>query len=581
MTSGTTSVPAPGPPPVPLPRAADRLLLGATRRAGGWTALVAAAALADAAAATLLPLALARAIDAVPPGGPPASAAFWPCAALVAVAAVAEVLSELASGCGAARATAWLRHTLVRHVLAVGPALRVPPGDVAGRVVGGAAEAGVAPAAAPEAAVALLPAAGALIVLSFIDWRIAAAIAVALPAIALLLRVFVRDITASAHRYLTVQGTIAGRLAEALTGARTIAAAGTADQEVKRVLAPLPGLRAEGHAMWRVQGGIAARGLLALLLLQVAAVGMAGSELMAGRITAGELVATVQYAGLAAGFGPVLTQVLRLGRARAGARRAAEVLALPATGHGPADVPPGPGRLEFRAVSAGGVLDGLDLVVPGGLAVAVVGRSGAGKSLLAALAGRLADPDSGEVLLDGVPLPRLTRKALRREVGYAFARPALFGGTVLDAIAFGPCRPPESWLRESARAARADAFIRRLPLGYGTPLADAPMSGGELQRMGLARAFAHAGRVLVLDDATSSLDTVTELQITDALLGRFGDRTRLIIAHRAGTAARADLVVWLDGGAVRGVGEHGVLWRDPDYRAVFAAAAPDEDGSGA
>ncbi|WP_245667526.1 ABC transporter transmembrane domain-containing protein, partial [Actinomadura macra] len=299
------------------------------RRSGGWTGLVAAAALADAAAAVLLPLALARAIDAAPPGGPSAAAAFWPCAALVALSATAEVLSELATGCGAARATAWLRHTLVRHVLAAGPALRIPPGDVAGRTVGGAAEAGTAPSAAPEAAVALLPPLGALVVLSFIDWRIALAIAVALPAIALLLRVFVRDITASAHRYLTVQGTIAGRLAEALTGARTIAAAGTVDREADRILAPLPGLRAEGHAMWRVQGGVAARGLLTLLLLQVAAVGAAGLELMAGRLTAGELVATVQYAGLAAGFGPVLTHVLRLGRARAGARRAAEVLARP------------------------------------------------------------------------------------------------------------------------------------------------------------------------------------------------------------------------------------------------------------
>ncbi|WP_157430570.1 ATP-binding cassette domain-containing protein, partial [Actinomadura macra] len=257
--------------------------------------------------------------------------------------------------------------------------------------------------------------------------------------------------------------------------------------------------------------------------------------------------------------------------ARAGARRAAEVLARPALAHGDAAAPPGTGRLEFRSVSAAGVLNGLDLIVPGGLAVAVVGRSGAGKSLLAALAGRLTDPDQGEVLMDGTPLPRLTRDALRRQIGYAFARPFLFGDTVGDAIAFGPCRPPESWVRESARTARADDFIRRLPHGYATPLADAPMSGGELQRMGLARAFAHAGRVLVLDDATSSLDTVTELQITDALLDRFGDRTRLIIAHRAGTAARADLVVWLDGGRVRACGSHRTLWRDPDYRAVFAA----------
>ncbi|GAA4241851.1 hypothetical protein GCM10022254_72360 [Actinomadura meridiana] len=552
--------------PIPGSHGANRLLLRAAGRARGWTALVAAAAVVDAAAVVLLPYALARAIDAVPPGGAPASAAVWPCVALVTLSAMAEVLSELATGCAAARATAWLRHGLVRHVLAVGPALRVPPGDVAGRVVGGAAEAGVAPAAGPEAAVGVLPAAGALAALFLIDWRVAAAIAVALPAIALLLRAFVRDISATAHRYLNVQGTIAGRLAEALAGCRTIAAAGTVDRETGRILEPLPGLRAEGEALWRVQGGIAARGMLTLLLLQIAAVGIAGTELAAGRITPGELVAVVQYAGLAAGFGPVLTQLLRLARARAGAARAAEILALPAPAHGTEHAPPGPGSLEFRDVT-GGTFDGLNLTVPGGMAVAVTGRSGA--SELAALAGRLTDPDGGEILLDGTPLPRLTHTALRREIGYAFARPALFGGTVEDALAFGPARPPDSRLRDAARAARADDFIGRLPHGYATPLADAPMSGGELQRMGLARAFAHAGRVLVLDDATSSLDTVTELQITDALLDRLADRTRLIVTHRASTAARADLVAWLEDGRVRALAPHADLWDDPDYRVLF------------
>ncbi|NEA25573.1 ATP-binding cassette domain-containing protein, partial [Actinomadura bangladeshensis] len=134
--------------------------------------------------------------------------------------------------------------------------------------------------------------------------------------------------------------------------------------------------------------------------------------------------------------------------------------------------------------------------------------------------------------------------------------------------------PPDARLAEAARAARADGFIRRLPGGYDTPLADAPMSGGELQRMGLARAFAHAGRVLILDDATSSLDTVTEMEITDAVLTRFAGITRLIIAHRASTAARADLVAWLDGGRLRALAPHTTLWRNPDYRAVFTTENP-------
>jgi ATP-binding cassette subfamily B protein len=119
----------------------------------------------------------------------------------------------------------------------------------------------------------------------------------------------------------------------------------------------------------------------------------------------------------------------------------------------------------------------------------------------------------------------------------------------------------------AARAAHAHEFVSRLPDGYDTPLAEAPMSGGEAQRLGLARAWP-AQRVLVLDDATSSLDMVTEMQIAQALTEPRG-RTRLIVTHRAATAARADLVVWLEAGRLRGVGPHARLWCDPDYRAVF------------
>lgn len=235
------------------------------------------------------------------------------------------------------------------------------------------------------------------------------------------------------------------------------------------------------------------------------------------------------------------------------------------------------GALEFRGVSAvrGGdtVFEGLDLVVPAGTCVAVVGRSGAGKSVLAALAGRLIDPDAGEVLLDGRPLAGLSRAELRDAVAYAFERPVLLGDTVGDAIAFGPRPLPYAETVAAARAAGADSFVRLLPDGYATPRERAPLSGGETQRLGLARAFAHAGRLLILDDATSSLDTVTERHVARALLAGHRGRTRLLTTHRAVTAARADLVAWLDAGRLRALAPHHELWPDPEYRALFASAA--------
>jgi ATP-binding cassette subfamily B protein len=277
-----------------------------------------------------------------------------------------------------------------------------------------------------------------------------------------------------------------------------------------------------------------------------------------------------------------VSSLARLIRARAATERATEILSEPAPPYGTANLPAGGGRIDFHGVTVLGdgepILDGLDLVVPAGTLVAVVGRSGSGKSALAALVGRLRDPDQGDVLLDGVAVSRLDRRELRRAVSYGFERPVLFGETVADAIAFGESTPSPQEVVAAARAARADDFVRRMPEGYRTRVAEAPMSGGEVQRVGLARTFAHSGRVVVLDDVAASLDTVTEHHISRVLSDALADRTRIVVAHRASTAARADIVVWLDQGRARAVAPHPKLWQDPDYRALFE---PDGHSSGA
>ncbi len=537
---------------------ASRLVLRTVRFGGVWASLLAVASLLQAGASVLLPAVLGRAVDAVLGGS---DSLTWPAvyACLVGVSMTGDALTELSIGASTARATAKLRHLFTRHVLGLGTSTGLPAGDLTSRAVTATADTAYAPSAAILTLTAVVPPIGGVIALILLDPWLALTFAVGLPAIAALLRSFVRDTSSVVSRYLEAQGRIATRLVETLAGNRTVAAAGTAEAETERVLRPLPELAEHGYATWRIQATTSGRGTLAIPLLQVAVLAVAGYELAHGRLSTGGLLAATQYAGLGADIGPVIAQLGRLARARAGAARLIPVLERPLPAYGTATLPSGPGRLEFRDVSAASVLTGLDLVVPGGGAMAVVGRSGGGKSLLAALAGRLTDPDGGRVLLDGVPLPSLGHGPLRGAVGYAFARPALFGATIADAIGGDAER--------AARAARADPFIRRLPLGYRTPPAEAPMSGGELQRLGLARAFAHPGRVLILDDATSSLDTVTEVQVGDVLT-RDG-RTRLIIAHRVGTAARADLVAWIDGGRVRACAPHRELWPDPEYREVF------------
>ncbi|GAA3134359.1 ABC transporter ATP-binding protein [Planomonospora alba] len=576
-------------------RPADRLIVQTVRRSGPWPAVLAVASVVGACAELALPLVLGRTIDGLVAAGPAWGA--WPgvCAAVVAAMVACDALGVWAAGAGSAQAAQWLRRRIVRHVLGVGPALgrRFPEGELATRAGVNAEEAGRAPEALVTGAALVIPSVGGLVALTFVDPRLTVTLAAGLVVIVFVLRAFLRLSTALAGGYQEAQGDITARLLDALAGARTIGAAGTLAEERARVLAPLPRLRAHAMDMWRANARAGVQAGVVVPLLEVAVLGVGGFLLTAGELSPGDLYSAARYVVLGAGLGPALGHLGRLARARAAAGRIVELAQEPRRACGGRSLPPGPGTLEFRDVTADGLSGagpGVGLVVPGGSAVAVVGRSGAGKSVLAALAGRLADPSRGTVLLDGVPLPELSREALGAAVGYAFERPVLLGETVADAIGLGlPYRgregagdaggPQEAErLRGAARAACADDFVRRLPLGYDTPLRDAPMSGGERQRLGLARAFAHGRRLLVLDDATSSLDSVTERRVARALAGELGDRTRLIVTHRAATAAAADLVIWLEDGRVRGCGPHRALWDDPGYRAVFDVRRAGPDG---
>ncbi len=493
----------------------------------------------------------------------------------------ADALDDLASGAAIARSTARLRHDVLEHVLAIGsrPMRDLPPGEVTTRLVGNSADTAKVAPDVVRSVTGLIPSVGGIVALAVIDPWLCATFVAGLPIFLLVLRTFARSASQIATSYLTVQGTIARRLVDALAGARTIAAAGTAEREAQRVLEP----HRQGISMWRAQMRLMAQDAVLIGLLELAVLAVAGWLLSRGQISAGELIAASQYVLLAGGIARVLSGLTRLVQSRAAATRVLDILDEAPMRHGTAQAPAGPGRIEFRGVAmrAGGrvVLQDVDLVIPGGALVAVVGRSGSGKSLLAAPAGRLADPDAGEVLLDGMPLPALGRRDLRSEIGYGFERPVLLGKTLADAIACGTETVSREQVVAAPQAARADDFIRLMAQGYDTPIADAPMSGGEMQRVGLARTFAHARRVVVLDDVAASLDTVTEHHISAVLTGALRDRTRIVIAHRASTAARADAVIWLEDGRVRACAPHDELWQDPLYRALLEAR--DEPAPGA
>lgn len=550
-----------------------------------WSATTAAALLAvlGQAATLLLPAASGHALDSVR-AGHGSLAATAALVALLVSRVLAESLGAIANVSTNTRILARLRYRLLRHILALGVPgqQRYSTGDLVTRLVGNASTAANAVSLVATAAAASAASLAGLVALGLIDWWLAVAFLVGVAPLALLTRRLVTQAIGRYGEYLEHLAAIAARLTDALTGARTIRASGTAEREVRRILAPLPDLSRAGMATWAVQRTVSWQIEAALVVVQVLVLAVAGTGVATGRVSPGDVLAAALYLAIALNLLGQLDVVIQLTDARANATRVFEVLreqpATPATGTVRAGYDAGPAGLSFRGVRVRVgdrvVLDGVDLEVPAGLAVAVVGASGSGKTTLALLAGRLIEPDDGEVLVAGPADAAAPVPAARGEVSYAFDRPVLVGDAVRDAVSYGRPDATDAEVRRAMRIADAEDFVRRLPGGWDTALPDAPFSGGEIQRLGLARAVVHMGRILVLDDATSSLDTVTEAKVTQALTEGLAGTTRLVVAHRAATAAACDLVAWLDDGRIRALAPHHDLWvAEPAYQAVFAVNA--------
>lgn len=541
------------------------------KRGRGWLPLIGFNALIGSGVTLALPTILGRSVDSIVAG---VGYTQWLIAAagLIALGVTASIVDAFAGAACVAETTAWLRHRLVRHVIHGGPegTRGFETGDLVTRVSANATDAAQAGPAAVTAVAAIAPPIGSLVLLALIDSWLAAAFFGGVLLVILVLWTFAKRTADVSLAYQETQGRIAALLSESLTGIRTITAAATTEREERRILSFLPELHKHGVVTWRILARSGAQAAIVGPLVLVAVLAVGGLQLVSGRITAGDLFAASQYAVLGAGLGNLTGVLGEIARAKAGVHRAAEVIAIEPVAHGTLPLPVGPGQLTFDGVTvvAGGnvLLDNVNLHLPGGATVAVVGPSGAGKSILAAIAARLRDPSIGQVSLDGVPLQAVSRHALRSAVGCAFERPQLVGRTIGEAIAPDAISPIRTLA--AARATHAHDFVSRLPNGYFTSLRRAPMSGGERQRLGLARAWS-ANRLLVLDDATSSLDTATERQISHTLTEDRHHRTRLIVTHRSATAARADLVIWLDHGQVRAVGAHADLWHNTSYREVF------------
>jgi ATP-binding cassette subfamily B protein len=243
----------------------------------------------------------------------------------------------------------------------------------------------------------------------------------------------------------------------------------------------------------------------------------------------------------------------------------------------PSELPAGEGAIRFEDVSFSylpdrPVLENLDLALDAGTTVALIGHTGSGKTTLASLVPRFYDVDSGRVLVDGVDVRDVRLASLRSSVGAITQDPFLFSTTVRENIAFGRPEMSDDDVERVARLAQAHEFVERLPQGYETVIGERgiTLSGGQRQRIAIARALAVDPRILILDDATASVDATTEARIRAGLREVMQGRTTLIIAHRLSTIALADEIVVLDSGRIAARGTHAELFETSAvYREIY------------
>ena len=432
----------------------------------------------------------------------------------------------------------------------------------------------------------LLIAVGAFAVLLTVHVPLALAAMLAYPIITLLSARFFRRLSPAAARVQQDLADITHIVEENIAGVRTVRSFGCEDDEVRKLQAVAD--RTFDDSMEAARLRTIYTPLFSWLpaISQLVILSFGGYLVLEGQLTAGEFVAFFQYLNMLIFPVQSLGELVPSGqRAMTSAARVWNVLrqrpTVAGTPHaGP--MPEGDGDLvfedvQFAYVEGYPVLRDFNLRIPAGASVALVGPTGCGKTTVAKLLPRFYEVQSGQILIDGVNIRDIRVDDLRRNVGLVFQDTFLFSDTIRNNIAYGRVDATQEEIENAAELAQASEFIDQLPDGYNTVVGEQgfSLSGGQRQRLAISRAILIRPRVLILDDATSSVDASMEQEIRAALRRVMEGRTTIIISHRLSTIALADKVVLIEGGRVIEVGTHSDLLRtSPRYAEVLGQLVP-------